>query len=449
MLNYAWTNTVRSLRQRIGLSTLVVATIAIGLGLLMTVRTMGYNDSRDPVPGRGNQLHAVQFDTRPLSDSTDFDIVRSGELPYLDAANLVALETPATAQVMLWSIFGIISDADDNELEPLDVLGTATTGNMFETFNLRFEFGGAWEPGSDARPEAVAVIDHRTNGYLFGGVDSIGRQLRLNETMVTVVGVLAQTQRQRRFYDGSFEQGHPSHIFVPHGLARQENFGRLGRTACVPYEESEGVTVNDEAAMECSWVSFWTWLESPEAISGYREVIANYVLEQKKVGRLPRENVAHVTSLHGRHQLLEERYSRHSLFNAIATMFFLVCLVNAMGILLAKFMARTKEMSLRRALGATRAAIVLEHLLEVACLGIIAGTLGIGLAYLGLRGMIKVELYARDYTVTAESIQTFFELDMTMMLVAAGVSLVSGLLIGLYPIWRVCQVPPGSQLRSQ
>ena len=42
-----------------------------------------------------------------------------------------------------------------------------------------------------------------------------------------------------------------------------------------------------------------------------------------------------------------------------------------------------------------------------------------------------------------------FELDWPMILTALGIAVASAIVVGLYPIWRVCNIPPASQLKSQ
>jgi putative ABC transport system permease protein len=61
-----------------------------------------------------------------------------------------------------------------------------------------------------------------------------------------------------------------------------------------------------------------------------------------------------------------------------------VCLVNTVGLLLAKFLRRSGEIGVRRALGASRGQIFLQCLVEAGAIGVAGGVLGIGLALLGL-----------------------------------------------------------------
>ena len=64
--------------------------------------------------------------------------------------------------------------------------------------------------------------------------------------------------------------------------------------------------------------------------------------------------------------------------------FLLVCLLNTVGLLLAKFLRRSGEIGVRRALGASRRAIFAQCLVEAGAVGLVGGVLGLGLALLGL-----------------------------------------------------------------
>ena len=77
--------------------------------------------------------------------------------------------------------------------------------------------------------------------------------------------------------------------------------------------------------------------------------------------------------------------------------------------------------------------------MEVGVIGLAGGALGIGIAALGLAGMRKVY----------ENFDSLTQLDVTMGLAALGIALVSGLIAGLYPTWRVCSLQPAAHLKTQ
>jgi putative ABC transport system permease protein len=119
--------------------------------------------------------------------------------------------------------------------------------------------------------------------------------------------------------------------------------------------------------------------------------------------------------------------------------FLLVCLVNTVGLLLAKFLRRGSEIGVRRALGATRAAIISQCLVEAGAIGVAGGILGLGLSLLGLWA---VRLQPASYAELAH-------LDVGMLALTFVLAIVASVLAGLLPAWRAMQVTPAIQLKSQ
>jgi ABC-type antimicrobial peptide transport system permease subunit len=94
-----------------------------------------------------------------------------------------------------------------------------------------------------------------------------------------------------------------------------------------------------------------------------------------------------------------------------------------------------------------------QHLMEVMILGAIGGGSGIALAALGLR-LIRVFIYAPpskldsnpDYATIAQSLS---HMDGKMIALAVCLSLLAGLLAGIYPVWRIGRMAPATFLKSQ
>jgi putative ABC transport system permease protein len=124
--------------------------------------------------------------------------------------------------------------------------------------------------------------------------------------------------------------------------------------------------------------------------------------------------------------------------SVVSLLFLAVCSLNLVGILLGKFLARVPEVSVRRALGASRAQVFWQHVVECELIGIAGGALGI------LLSLVVLGIFAR-FLPNGEALH----LDAEMLGLAAFLSLVAGLLAGVYPSWRVCSVAPAMQLKVQ
>ena len=94
-----------------------------------------------------------------------------------------------------------------------------------------------------------------------------------------------------------------------------------------------------------------------------------------------------------------------------------------------------------------------QHLMEVIVLGVIAGAIGIGLAALGLRLVRKYFFWQAnmpgDNPAFATVAQSLSHLDARMLLVSVGLSLLAGLLAGIYPAWRIGRMAPATFLKIQ
>jgi putative ABC transport system permease protein len=124
--------------------------------------------------------------------------------------------------------------------------------------------------------------------------------------------------------------------------------------------------------------------------------------------------------------------------NGLAFGFLLVCLVNTVGLMLAKFMRRAAELGVRRALGASRRALFAQLLIESGVVGLVGGFGGLLLAMFGLW---LVRQRPSDYAVLAH-------LDLSMLLITFVLAVLATLLAGLLPAWRACQIAPALQLKS-
>ena len=120
-------------------------------------------------------------------------------------------------------------------------------------------------------------------------------------------------------------------------------------------------------------------------------------------------------------------------------MFLVICLLNTVGVMLAKFINRAPLVGVRRALGASRRDVIQQHAVEVLLIGVAGGIVGLGLAWIGL---IAVRSWYDDYEYLAR-------LDPFMVLTAVMLAIVAALIAGLYPKWRISHIQPAIHLKTQ
>jgi putative ABC transport system permease protein len=117
--------------------------------------------------------------------------------------------------------------------------------------------------------------------------------------------------------------------------------------------------------------------------------------------------------------------------------FLLVCLANAVGLLLARFTGRSADLAIRRALGASQRAVFVQCLSETALVGVLGGAAGLVMALAGA---------ALERTVVEENLARITHLDLVLVLITLLLAELATLVAGLYPAWRVSRMQPALQL---
>jgi putative ABC transport system permease protein len=226
MFGYYLQLALRSFRRNKVLTGLMVLAIALGIGAAMTTITVFYVLSGDPLPGRSQHIHYVQLDPETMNGYEPGGEPNQ-QMTRFDAEALLR-EARGDRQAMM-SGAGLAIEPSREGLAPFNVDARQTTADFFPMFDVPFAHGGPWQGADDAGRARVAVISGALNERLFGGEDSIGRTIRLNQTDFTVVGVLDEWRPVPRFYDlNNSRFGEVEQVFIPFSTARDM---RLGTTA--------------------------------------------------------------------------------------------------------------------------------------------------------------------------------------------------------------------------
>ena len=426
-----------SIRRNPFLSALMIAAIAVGIGASMTIITVNYVMSGNPIPQKSDQLFYVQLDSWDPIDYGDDEHEPSDQMTYLDAMTLMKADK-AYRQVAS-NLSGLVLEPQGEGERPFSVSSRNTWADFFPMFELPFIYGSGWDDSTDDNLEKVVVLSKEINERVFGGEDSVGRSVRINGMDFQVVGVLDEYLPVPRFYDvttGAFDE--PAEIFIPFNIAVEYELPRHGNTSCWKSPDDDGF----EAFLnsECVWIQFWAELRSDEEKQDYMAFLNAYAEQQKELGRFPRPIDNRLSDVMEWMENQEVVDDDAQVMLGLSLLFLVVCLLNTIGLLLAKFLGKSGDISLRRALGASRSNLFIQHLIESGLIGLGGGIFGLGLTWLGLRG---IEMLFGDF------IKNLVGLDGVMVLSAIGLAIVSALLAGLYPTWRACRITPASQLKLQ
>jgi putative ABC transport system permease protein len=438
MFKYNVKLALKSMRRNPIMTSLMVAAIAVGIGVSMTTLTVYYLMSGNPIPEKSDVLVAVTLDSwdplRPFDE--DFPERAPHQLTFADAERLLALDKGKRQTAMFESGL-VIEPINEGEL-PFDSGARVTTADFFAMFNVPFLYGSAWDETADATAEPVVVLSRELNERLFGGEDSVGKGITMQGTRFLVVGVIDRWEPTPRFYDpinGAFNE--VNDMFIPYSLTRTLELPSYGSDWGW---KSEDITSFEQwLNSEASWIQYFVELDSPRDRDEYMAHLDAYVGEQKRLGRFERplnNNIFNVTEWMEYHDVVA---TDTKVLLGLSFLFLTVCLLSTIALLLTKFVGKKGETSLRRALGASRRVIFKQQIVEVAVIGLVGGFAGLLLTEIGLRGI--------QFLYDAPT--GLVKLDWVMMSTAIAIAIISGMLAGLYPAWRVCQIPPAAQLKTQ
>ena len=438
MIRYYLKLGLLSIRANPMLSGLMVAAIGIGIGACMTIITINYIMSGNPIPHKSDQLFYVQVDSWDPSEPAEEPNEPPDQVTYLDATGLYA-EGKADRQVISFKTERIVQPSDEETL-PFGVASRATTADFFPMFDVPFLYGSNWDKSADDTQERVTVINKTLNEKAFGGENSVGRIITFNGEDFRIVGVLDYWVPIPKFYDTHDEFDEPEAAFYPFSTAIAGEHNNVANTNCWKPIGDGGFSAF--LGSECVWIQMWVELKTETRKQDYAQFLTAYVEQQKLLGRFPREQNNRLSNVEQWLETSEVVDEDVGVLLGLAILFLIVCLLNTIGLLLAKVLRRSTDISLRRALGANKSALFTQYIIEAGIIGTAGGLLGIVLTWFGLRGI-------ENLFADLDFIANLVRMDWVMILAAVGLAIVSALGAALYPTWRACNIPPASQLRLQ
>lgn len=425
---------IRSLKRSPGLTVLMVLAIGFGVAASMTTYAVFRAVSGDPIPDKSSLLFKPQIDNWGPSHSTD------GEPPnamdYTDATALIR-DSAAQLQTVLYPVNLSIVPTQATS-QPFVEPGYATYSDFFRMFNVPFQYGSAWRASDDAKHGSAIVIASELNQKLFGGADSVGKSIQVGGNTFRIVGVTKPWNPRPRFYDvvNSRTFSDAAQLWIPFTRSIDLQIPTYGNRNCAGQAEPgwEG-----RLRSSCVWLSYWAQLPDAPAVAKYKRYLEGYAAAQQRAGRfhwVPNVRLSNVMQWMDIQHVVPAETAVSML---LAFGFLVVCLVNTVGLLLAKFMRRAPEIGVRRALGASRRAIYAQFLLEAGVVGAAGGVLGLGLTALGVAGI---------GIVFEPAIAQLAHVDAALLALTLVMAVACTVVAAFYPTWRASRVQPAWQLKS-
>jgi putative ABC transport system permease protein len=310
----------------------------------------------------------------------------------------------ARKRVKTFQILSYNGKSDDS-----NVVGV--TPSYFRMSRFSLAEGSLFSDSDEIEFEQYAVIGSRVRHKLFGHVSPLGRQIKIDKLWFTVIGVLADNNLGKDEFEGVKIQDFSNDIYIP--LA----------TALKKFEFKRFESELDEIVISISSTEALTpsAMLISEVLSGTHGKAEDFSIV------VPRE-------------LLQQNQKTQRIFNivmsCIAGISLLVGGIGIMNIMLASILERTREIGVRRAVGARRRDIWHQFLVEAMTLSFLGGLIGV---FFGIGVSRLVALYADWNTiVTGASIGMSF-----------GVSAAVGLIFGIYPAVRASRLDPITALRYE
>jgi len=270
--------------------------------------------------------------------------------------------------------------------------------------------GRFFDREDEERHALVCVIGDQVRRDLFGFEPALGRPLKVNDQWLTVVGVLASGSGKREIQGVTLE-GTANDIYLPVTAAER----RFGRTPLKAPLDELVVSLAPGTPVQESAVVVKTLLDRLHGgADDYTITVPEALLEQSQ-----------------RTQRLFD-----VVMGAIAGISLLVGGIGIMNIMLATVLERTREIGVRRAMGARQVDIRNQFFLEAFAVTVTGGLLGI---VMGLAIAKGVAAYAGWKTIV-----TFWSIALSV-----GVSAAVGLAFGSYPAMRAARLDPVEALRYE
>ena len=401
---------VRMLAANPGFTAVAILSLAIGIGANTSMFSLADAMLLRPLPVE----HPADL-VRVVSTS---QTERYGRISYRDYADF---RDQAKALTGLVGYKNVPIGFNPNPGAPAQLLlGLAVTTNFFDVLGVRPSLGRAFRADEDR--EAVVIISDSVWDSQFGRDPSvIGRTVKLSKVDFTIVGVAPQS------FPGLDRYVHES-MYVPFGVTPRlavddkdllghrdrlnvSVYGRLqaGRTAAQAQAELQTIAHNLERAY-------------PDTNRG--------------------RSVMVMPEMQARMRIDPDDALQAAILLAIAGLVLLIACANVASLLLSRARARSREIAIRLAIGASRTRLIRQLLTESLLLALAGGAAGLGLALLGIQFFSSIRL------PTTLPLWLVAHLDLRVLAFCAGASVLSGVVFGIAPALHTLRTDLSGTLKA-
>ncbi|WP_182869342.1 ABC transporter permease [Rhodopirellula sp. JC639] len=407
----------------------VIAMLSIGEGskqdALDRIRGLGANNViiRTVQPSEESGGGGGGSSTQPAMVTTSRYKVNAYGLTYSDLRALNELPTGKSVVPVMMKRHEVSHHR--NRIPQARIL--ATTPQLRDVRNITVARGRFLQSGDLEAMSNVAVLADGAATALFGFKDPLGQPILVGGTAFRVVGVLEE--RDSGVARAGQAEGSDANqdIFIPLDTGRAR-FGFLAREGSAGSREYDRVELTEITLAVAS-------ADGGQDASGRVVPTANMVRSLLEKSHASKSDYQVLVPLELMAQAEHEKRIWNLVLGAIAGISLLVGGIGIMNIMLATVTERTREIGIRRAIGAKKRDIIRQFLLETTVLSAMGGVLGI---VLGVAIPIIVTVFAGMNTATSIS----------SIGLAFGISVGIGIVFGVYPAYKAASMNPIEALRK-
>ena len=394
---------LRMLIKNPSFSAIAVLTLALGIGANITIFSV---------------LNSVLLRPLPYTDSDRLVFLWS-EAPRQN----IKERTSAYANISDWrtqnksfedlAVFDATSVTLTGAAEPEQVQSVRASASLFPLLGIGPSLGRTFTADEAQQQARVAVISHGLWQRRFGASPSVlGQRLEIDGVASQVIGVMPE---HFQFPERATQLWEPNTLFpnweqmkAQRGTGMWRVVGRLKAQVSLP-----------QAQVEMKSIAQRLEQANPDSNKGLGVNLVPFSLQ------LTGQNV---------------RLALWILFGAVVCVLLIAC-TNVANLMLARGIAREREIAIRMALGAGRMRLIRQLLTESSLLALLGGAVGLLIALVGIKALTR---FSPEGIAHLDSI----EIDVTVLVFTTIVSLLTGLLFGLAPALKISQAQPGEALKE-
>ena len=395
----------RVLRKDPSFTAIAVLTLALGIGASTTVFSVVNAILLRPLPYPNVERIVLPWRVPPPSSDVGFDEIPWGRVDFLTFAG----ESQAFEHLgaFLGAAFNLTGAG-----EPVRFDGARVSAGFFPALGIAPQLGRVFRADEDQPGhELETVISDRLWRDRFGSDPAVvGRTINLNGAVYTIVGVM------------------PAAFTFPQSVGMPGSFVLPKQTALwVPLALSRGPRVRGEPS-ELAVIGRLTPASNADRAQAELDAFARRMEREFPQGKGWFN--ARVRSL-TRQLAGDTRRPLLLLFGAVAVVLLIAC-SNIANLLLTRSIARTREFTVRAALGAAPGRLIRQLITESVLLAVMGGLAGVAVAWSGVE-------FVKAFGPSNIPRLTEVRIDPSVLLFAMAVSLVTGVLFGLAPAWSAAR----------